>query len=284
MPQPDVRRRGPGQVIEINGQLIIIDCGAGVLHRLLESESAGKPIRMIALTHLHSDHTTGLLDLLWAGWVGRWWEAPPPLVGPPGTREFVTRLLHAFEADIRLRTAEGATSRERLEPPIHEVEDGWASECDDWRTSAFRVDHWPVEHAFGFRIESDGGLVVVSGDTRRCDSVIHNAEHADLLVHEVVWGAGMERLIDQADSPEQRASFERILDYHTPSLQVGEVAATAGVGHLVLSHLIFAGGSVADLITDVRQSFGGPVTVGEDLVSFSVGATRSASHPRKYLA
>lgn len=270
MPQPDVRRRGPGQVIEVNGELILVDCGAGVMHRLLESGCAGKPIRLIALTHLHSDHTTGLLDLLWAGWIGHWWEIPPPLVGPPGTRQLVARLLHAFEEDIRLRTAEGATTRAGLEPPIHEVHDGWASECDAWRTSAFRVDHRPVEHAFGYRIESDAGVIVISGDTRRCDGVIRNARGADLLVHEVVWGAGMQRLIDRAASPEQRARLERILDYHTPSLHVGEIAASADVRHLVLSHLIFAGGSPADVTADVGQSFAGRVTVGEDLADFVV--------------
>ena len=271
MPQPDRDRRGPSQVVELGVDLVLVDCGPGALHRFLETGFNGASIRLIALTHLHADHVTGLADILWAGWVGGWWKTPPLLIGPPGTRTFVTRLLHAFEDDIRWRSAEGATTRGGLQPDTKEVEDGWSFDKAEWRLTAFRVDHHPVEHAFGFRFEAAGRAIVLSGDTRRCENLIERAEDADLLVHEVIWGEGMRRAISQASTPQSRARLDRILSYHTPATDVGEVAALANVTQLVLTHLIFAGGTPDDLIADVRESFQGLLCVGEDLARFPVG-------------
>ncbi|TAN27607.1 MAG: MBL fold metallo-hydrolase [Actinomycetota bacterium] len=268
-PIPDRDRHGPSQVLELDGDVVLIDCGAGTLHRFLEAGSNVNAISHILLTHLHSDHVSGLNDFLWAGWVGRWWVgAPPLLVGPPGTTEFVERLLHAFEEDIRLRTEEGAVTRSDLMPKIVELEDGWSLNRGDWHMVAFAVDHKPVQHAFGFRFELDGQAVVISGDTRMCDNVVKYAEQADILVHEVAWEKGMKLAITQSEGVE-RARFERIFSYHTSSLEIGEISVLADVKHLVLSHLMLAGGKPEDLISDVRQSFQGQVTVGYDLAKFS---------------
>ena len=271
MPMPDPRRRGPSQVIDVGGQLVLVDCGAGALHRLLEAGYDGTAIRRIALTHLHSDHITGLADLLWAGWVQRWWEMPPPVAGPPGTAEFVRRLLDAFAYDIQVRTLEGGLEREGLEPPVEEIEEGWIARGDHWQLEGFRVEHQPVDQAFGFRLDADDGAVVISGDTRRSENLIHHAHRADLLVHEVVWRRGMNELIAQAPDPALRARWQRVLSYHTPADELGEVAASAAVGHLVLSHIILPGGTLEDLVADVRLAFAGRLTVGEDLAAFDVG-------------
>lgn len=271
MPAPDPRRRGPSQVIEVDSQLVLVDCGAGALHRLLEAGYSLGALRRIAITHLHSDHITGLADLLWAGWVGDHWETPPPIAGPPGTAEFVRRLLDAFAYDIRIRTAEGGLRREGLEPAIEEIEEGWTAEGDHWRLSGFRVEHQPVDQAFGFRLDADDGSVVISGDTRRSENLIHHARHVDLLVHEVIWRPGMEKLIASTPDPQVRARRQKVLNYHTTADDLGEVAASTGVKHLALSHLIFAGGTPDDLRADVSKTFPGRLTVGEDLATFTIG-------------
>lgn len=270
MPQPDPRRHGPSQVIDANGDLVLVDCGAGTLHRLMDAGYDGRMIKRIAITHLHSDHITGLADVLWAGWVQRWWQGPPDLVGPPGTAEFVRRLVHAFEYDITVRTAEGSLSAETLMPKVVEIDDGRMIEDGSCRLTAFRVDHAPVDQAFGYRVDSDEGSVVVSGDTRRSENLIKYARGTDLLVHEVIWRTGMRRLIDGAPDELQRARLERVLDYHTPADEVGQVAARAGAGHLILSHIVAPGGTPEDLAGDVRRGYDGMLTVGEDLAAFTV--------------
>ena len=266
VPLPDPRRRGPAQVIEAGGGLVLVDCGAGALHRLLEAGYALGSISRIALTHLHSDHITGIADLLWAGWITRAWREPPPVIGPPGTREFLAKLFDAFAYDIRVRTLGVGHRREALEPAVTEIEDGFRFETGGWRLTAFRVDHAPVDEAFGYRLDTDGGSVVVSGDTRRSENLSRHARGADLLIHEVIWRTGMERRISAAPNEEAKGWSRAILDYHTPAEEVGDVAARAEVVRLVLSHLVLAGGTPDDLVRDVRTTWNGPLTVGEDLM------------------
>ena len=270
MPQPDIARRGPSQIIDVRGELVLVDCGAGTLYRLLEAGYDGAPIQHIALTHLHSDHATGLADLLWAGWTQHWWKESPSVIGPPGTAELIDRLVNAFDYDVRMRTLEGGLSAETLMPAVTEIEDGWRIEDSAWRLSAFRVDHAPVDQAFGFRVDADAGAVVVSGDTRRSENLVAHARGADLLIHEVIWRTGMERLIEGSQDTTQRARWARVLSYHTPAEDVGTVATDAAVGSVVLSHIIVPGGTPEDLIADARREYDGPLTVGTDLATFDV--------------
>lgn len=274
MPQPDIARRGPSQTVEVGDDLLLVDCGAGALYRLLESGQSGARIRRIAITHLHSDHTTGLADVLWAGWTQRWWKVPPTVVGPRGTRDLIRKLIDAYGYDIAVRTKEGALTRDTLEPPVQEIDDGWVDQTDHWALRAFRVDHAPVDEAFGFRIDADAGSVALSGDTSKSDNLIRAARGVDLLVHEVIWRTGMERLIAANSDPKQRARWERILRYHTPADDLGTVAAESAAGQVVMTHIIAPDGGPEDLERDVRRGYDGPLTTGSDLATFTVGDRR----------
>jgi ribonuclease Z len=269
-PGANPRRRGPSQVIESGGELVLIDCGAGVAHRLVEAGYGGRPIRQLAITHLHSDHITGLPDLLWAGWVGRWWDTPPVISGPPGTRHFIEALLDAFSYDIAVRTrtpgGEGL-HREWLVPRVEEVEEGWQTAGSDWRLSAFRVDHVQVDEAFGFRLDNSGSSIVISGDTRRSENLIQHSQGVDILVHEVIQrDPGAANITDPWLAGRRRA----VNAYHTPSDEVGKIARDAAAKQLVLSHLVMRGGGPDALLEDVSKDYSGPITVGEDLQTFEV--------------
>ncbi len=273
-PSPNPNRRGASQVIESGGELVLIDCGATTAHRLVEAGYNRRPIKQLAITHLHSDHVTGLADLLWGGWVGRWWDKPPLVSGPPGTKEMIDYLMKAFAYDIAVRTrtpgGEGL-EREWLIPEVEEVEEGWTAQGSDWQLSAFRVDHVQVDEAFGFRLDGADGSIVISGDTRRSENLIAKSQGADLLVHEVI------RFQPEAIAdPWLAARREAVNAYHTASTEVGKIATDAAVKQLVLSHLVIREGSLDDLRSDVEQDYRGPLMVGEDLMSFVVeGGKRS---------
>ena len=65
----------------------------------------GGPITAVFLTHLHSDHTLGLPDVILTSWVmGR--QRPLTVVGPPGTREMTDHLEHARWEQVKRETAE----------------------------------------------------------------------------------------------------------------------------------------------------------------------------------
>lgn len=277
-PIPDPARRGPSQVVEVGDSLLLVDCGSGVVHRLIEAgyrREVRGPVRPaiagIALTHLHSDHVIGLPDLLWTAWIMRWWDAPPPVVGPPGTARLVAGLLEAFAYDVQVRMTGERLHRAWLEPPVVECAEGWYMEGDGWRLSAFRVDHAPVDQAFGFRIDADAGSIVISGDTRPSENLIRHAQGADLLVHEVYHKDAALALSRTLTDPDAIARRRTILSYHTPSDAVGTVAAQAEVGRLVLTHLLLYGADPASLRAEVERHFPRPVIVGADLQAFTVG-------------
>jgi ribonuclease Z len=191
-PISNLDRYGPSQVVELGDQQLLVDAGIGVVHRLIAAGYPRPRLAFIALTHLHFDHIAGLHDLLWAGWIQSWWEEPPPVIGPPGTRAFIDGLMQAFSYDIRVRTM-GERRREGLVPGvIQEIEEGWATEAADWRLRAFRVEHEPVDEAFGFRLDTSDGSVAFSGDTKKSENLIRNAQDVDLLVHEVYGRRGAE--------------------------------------------------------------------------------------------
>jgi ribonuclease Z len=269
-PAPNPSRAGPSQIIQCGDDLILVDCGAGTLHRLVSAGYERLNLNCIAFTHLHSDHVTGILDVLWAGWIQRRWQTAPTIYGPPGTAHFVDHLLEAMSYDIRVRTGP-VLDPARLRPPVEEVEEDWQVGGRDWQLSSFRVEHLPVDQAFGYRIDQDSNAIVISGDTKACDNLARHAQGANLLVHEVFWGRGLQEIASAASDPEERARFELLKTYHTSSEDVGKVAADADAGHLVLSHILRSRGDARVFGEDIGPSYGGKLSVGEDLMSFEVG-------------
>lgn len=268
-PMPNVMRRGPSQVIECGDDNILVDCGAGTLHRLVEAGYATLPLKAIAFTHLHSDHVTGILDVLWAGWIQRRWQIPPTVYGPPGTQHFIDHLIESMAYDIKVRT--GAILRpENLVPFVVEVEEGWKVAGQDWQLSAFRVEHQPVDQAFGFRIDQGSASVVISGDTKVSDNLIKHSKDTDLLVQEVFWSQGLREAAAAATDAAERARFELLDTYHTGSEDLGKVAARANAKHLILSHIIRSRGNPEDFEKDIGPQYGGKLTVAEDLMNFEV--------------
>jgi ribonuclease Z len=275
-PIPDPARLGPSQVVEAGDERILVDAGAGVVQRLVQAGywRAGRPpgqvVTRIVLTHLHSDHVMGLADLLWTGWIMSWWRTPPPIAGPEGTAPLIARMLDTFAEDIAIRTSGEGLSREALVPAVEEIDEGWSVSGPDARVSAFRVDHAPVDQAFGVRVDGPGGAIVVSGDTRVSRNLIKWAQGCDILVHEVYWRRGAAALRATITDPAALRRRDVIDGYHTHSEEVGAAAAAADAKHLVLSHILFRGGAPSDLEEDIRPTFRGDITVGADLQVFEV--------------
>lgn len=140
--------------------------------------------------------------------------------------------------------------------------------------TAVLVQHAPVFPALAYRFDTPTGSVVFSGDTGPCDNVVRLARGADLLVHEVI---DVDALIGRLRSLPNFASVHRQLSTsHTSFEAVGAIAARAGVGTLVLSHLVPGEGShtPAEWEALVRPGFDGPIVCGVDLDELPIGADR----------
>jgi ribonuclease Z len=95
---------------------------------------------------------------------------------------------------------------------------------------------------------------------------------ADLLVHEV------------ASAPAElmkQARIQRIVGHHTTPHAAGRVFAQTKPKLAVYTHLVLLGTetipapTIADVVTETRQTSDGPLMVGEDLMAFEIGETVS---------
>ena len=258
MPRPDPTRQGPSLAVVANGQAYIVDAGTGVVRQAtaayLHGVSALQPNRLdIAfLTHLHSDHTLGLPDLILTPWVMRR-NVPLRLYGPVGTKAMVKGIQAAYAEDIDLRIHglehNPPTGQEVI---VHEIHPGVIYQDENVKVTAFAVKHGSWKEALGYRFDADGKSIVVSGDTRPTESVIQACNGCDVLIHEAY--------INALGGQEYFSSF------HTSAEQLGKIAAKANPKLLIVTH--FMGGprpDPAELIQEIHKNFKGPVDVANDL-------------------
>jgi ribonuclease BN (tRNA processing enzyme) len=263
-PNADPDRSGPAVAVVRGGDAYLVDAGPGIVRRAAAARRGGvealaaERLRVVFLTHLHSDHTLGLPDLILSPWVLERRE-PLEVYGPPGTRAMVDHLLAAYRADIRNRL-------DGLEPAnetgwtvnVHEVAPGVVLRRGDLTVRAFAVPHGDWAHAFGYRFETPGRAVVVSGDTRASDAVVAACDGCDVLVHEVY---SADRFATRP--PEWQRYHARA---HTSTTELAALAARARPGLLVLYHQLFWGTTDERLVDEVRAAgYAGRVVSARDL-------------------
>jgi ribonuclease Z len=262
MPVPDPERAGASTAVLLGEKLFIVDTGRGVTMRLAALKPRPSRIDAVFLTHLHSDHITGLPDLFATTWVmGR--ATPLELYGPAGVQELADGIKLLLAADVHIRRdltemLPGAGA----EVNSHVVHPGTVYDDGEVRVSAFVVDHEPVKPAFGYRFEGRGRKIVISGDCRPTDNLIENAKAADVLIHEVY----LPEYLDGVDAkkPEVAARLKR---YHSTPEQAADVASKAGAKLLVFTHLI-PPNQDSTILERAGKHFSGKIVVGKDLMHF----------------
>lgn len=259
-PLPDVS--GPATAIVLGTRVFLVDAGPGVERRLA---AAGLPINGVTaafITHLHSDHVLGLPDLMFTSWVmGR--TRPFPVYGPHGLAAMIDHFYAAFSEDIRIRT-EGL---EHAEPDgyrvtVHESSPGVVYDSGGVRVTAFLVQHGQWREAYGYRFDTPGRSIVLSGDTRPSEELVRMATGVDVLIHEVQ-PAGLTQLANRPDVD----WVTYISQYHTTSIQLGELAARAHPKLLIVYHNSRRG-PAEQILADIRRSFSGRVVIADDLQRF----------------
>ena len=267
-PSVDPYRYGPSALIDCGeGARILVDCGSGVTQRLLEYGLPGSEIDALLLTHLHSDHIVDLFQLIISSWhQGR--AKPQKIYGPPGTRNYIDRLLKLWKAELRQRIAhEQRSSAKALEVEVTEIKNGTEMDFGNIHVKTVAVMHYPIKHAFGFVFETAEEKAVISGDTTFCPALIEAAKGADVLLHEVFIHGEMSKI----EGNRTAKTLENVASYHTLDSVVGKVATDAKVSCLMLTHFAPPKFDREKLLFKVSQNFSGPILVGEDLMTLDLG-------------
>lgn len=265
-PNPDPARSGPALAIVVDSVPYLVDAGPGVVRRAAQAALDGEEglavhrLARVFLTHLHSDHTAGLPDLLLSPWVLER-DEPLRVVGPQGTERMMAHIREGYLEDIHMRVfgLEPANDRgHRVE--ARDVDPGLVYEDERVKVTAIPVIHGSWPSAFGYRFETPDRVIVVSGDAAPSEALVEACDGCDILIHEVYARAGWDR---------REPVWQRYhASFHTSGYELGELAARARPGLLVLTHQLLWGATEAELLAEVRAGFAGTVVYGNDLDVF----------------
>jgi ribonuclease BN (tRNA processing enzyme) len=215
------------------------------MRRLLEAGVAINDVSHIFLSHFHPDHIGELAAFLFA------LKYPEPaanegrltIVAGQGFNAFFERLQAVYGSWIA------------LEPDRLSVIEMDTRRPDHRAFPAFAVSTMPVAHrpeSIAYRIvDAAGKAVVYSGDTDACEGLITIAKNADVMICESAF-------------PDEH----KVAGHLTPS-QAGEIAQTAGVRRLVLTHF-YPACDHADIENQCRSTYSGTVILATDLMTITL--------------
>jgi ribonuclease Z len=284
-PRPLMDRFGPATLIQTDREIFLFDCGRGAAQRIWQLRIPLGKVTALFLTHLHSDHVNGIPDFWLTGWLatnyaGR--KTPLRMWGPAGTKEMMSFLEKAFQADYRIRIEDEKLPPEAFSVIAQDIKEGIVYEKNGVKITAFEVSHFPgrdIEPCFGYRIDYAGRSVVLSGDTRFSENLIRFSQGVDVLIHEVA--TAKEELLKTS------VATQRIIDHHTSPEEAGKVFSRVKPKLAVYTHFVMVSSNtisaptVEDIIAMTRKTYSGPLEAGEDLMVIEIGDTIKVSRPAR---
>ncbi len=188
----------------VNEKSYLVDAGPGLVRQAAKAYHTLKidalkvsKLTTAFITHLHSDHTTGLSDLILTPWVLERSEELK-LYGPEGLKNMTDHLYKAYEADINMRLygfekANHIGYKTKVSEFNHE-------ECsvvfkDEYVTvEAIKAEHGDLLcYSYKFYIDTPTGqkTVFISGDTKPTPLNIEKMKDTDLAIFETEYTAGL---------------------------------------------------------------------------------------------
>ncbi len=268
-PIPNPERSGPAIAIVVNDTPYLVDFGPGVVRQATSmsptygGDIEGLEIHNIGhafLTHLHSDHTAGLPDLLLSPWVmGR--NKPLQLFGPEGTEEMVHHITKAYDHDIKYRLygLEPANNK-GWRTKVQLISEGVVYKDENVTVEAFPVVHGNWPNAYGYRFTTPDRVIVISGDAAPDVNVEKYSRGADILIHEVYAIEGF--------NTRNKFWQKYHRKNHTSAHELAKIASRAKPKLLVLNHILLFTSSEEQLLKEVQELYDGDVVLGNDLDVF----------------
>ncbi len=249
-PGASAGRASAGYLVWVDGVgRILVDAGGGIKQRFHASGADLGDVGLLALSHFHPDHSAEVPALLWPG------GAALRVAGPSGNGAFPALddwLDGLFGPRGVFRVLAG-----RLDLDAVTVDVATGAPAEVWRDGDLRVHGIGVPHAdvpaVGYRVDVGDVSLAFSSDQNGSDpAFVKFVREVDVLV------------VHLGRAEESRG---RAVDLHARPSVWGALAAEAGAGRVVVSHVSTSSPQVlADSLAHLRAAYGGPVTVGEDLL------------------
>ena len=267
-PNPNPDRYGSSYAVVVEDKAYIVDFGPGSVRRMAEmSPTWGgafeqlelQNISIAFLTHIHSDHSVGLSDLILTPWVmGR--ETELILFGPPGLKKMAEYITKAYEDDINYRLYGSQPANNKgYKTNVTEInKEGTIYKDDKVEVIAFTNNHGDFTNSFGFLFITSDKRILFSGDTAISDNLIKYATDLDILIHEVYSSETFKN-----KTPDWQKYHDA---HHTSSIDLGILANKVKPKKLVLSHILFWGASEESLMNDIEKNFTGEAIIAKDLL------------------
>jgi len=238
---PSLRRGSPGLLVITGSSHLLIDSGAGVLRRMLEVGITYRDIDLLLYTHIHPDHISDLVPLLFAcKYADLPREKDLVCVGGLGFRRYFNKLKRTYGTWIEPNSYQ-LTLKEISKKSLS---------FRDVKIFAKPMAHLP--ESTGYRVEfGEGKSMAISGDTAYCRNVVELASGVDLLVLECSF-------------PDEK----KVEGHLTPSL-AGRIALESRCKKLLLIHL-YPICDQYDIVKQCSEVYQGPIVLGEDLMKIKI--------------
>jgi ribonuclease Z len=170
-------------------------------------------------------------------------------------------ILAAYREDIHYRSfGTEPANHQGWRVNAHEIKEGVIYQNQHVTVEAFLVKHGSWPNAYGFRFTTPDRVIVISGDTAPCESVLEYARGADILIHEVYYQKGFDQ------KPDAWKAYHSA--HHTSTHELGKIAKKTQPGLLILYHILFWGATEEDLLKEISEVYPGKVAVGRDLAVY----------------
>ena len=234
---PRLARRQSCVAVEAGGEMLVFDLGSGAVRGMLHAGIDPFTVDRVFFTHFHPDHTVDVVPLLFSIKYGAEVVRMRPLSisGPEPFEGFWESVTSAW----------GEWMRGDYPTEIGELPHACDSPLD---LPGGRLSWAPAEHrpeSIAYRLDSEAGGFVYTGDTEYSRSVVELARGAHTLLIECSFP-------DESPVP----------GHLTPS-GVARIASEAGVGRVVLTHL-YPAAEALDLPAQVGRGYDGEIVVARD--------------------
>ncbi|XP_061837457.1 zinc phosphodiesterase ELAC protein 2 isoform X2 [Nerophis lumbriciformis] len=228
-------RNVSGTLVHISpSQSLLLDCGEGTFGQLCRHYGDGvdealSKISTIFVSHLHADHHTGLLKLLYQreralATLGKAWSSVF-LMGPPDIMSWLTQYHHSCQEILHhVSFISNNVLYFKDKPPTPRTQTYLQALLKNNSLEKFQtctVRHCKNAFACSFTHQS-GWKLVFSGDTMPCDNLVHMGKNATLLIHEATLEDGLEE--------------EAVEKHHSTTSQAIDVGLRMQADFIMLNH------------------------------------------------